>query len=373
MDRVYRFALLALALVACNKAAPSNGGGQNPPSSGGATAAEADLSTATKSYDASASTVRDAMNADIAGYLTALNAPFTLKLADFLGLPDFFSQVGGLIGAQGVAAQANSTLPRGKWDCTSGTCVSTASDDYNVVWKTSSGKTAEIYLDWDGSSVPPASPTVTGHPAADPSSGVEAPTKLIGYLKLDGAKIMDLSRVVSYPKSKCVSNSYVIDVPDSQRLVLSLKRADGSNILNVKSFETTIGDNSITTKGDIAASTSTEAITAAWDLTTTGTVLRAKCGQYGGIPATTLSGTLNTGTGKHTLNFMVGANKFSQNPSYIVFTDSTLTVDGKTVKFSGSTQDTNKDGYIGDDLTIALAGGQTLKLADYLKTYHSKK
>jgi hypothetical protein len=372
--------LVVLALVACSKPASSGTGGQNPPPSD-ATATETDLKTVTQSYDASASTVRDGSNSEMASYLSSLQAPFTLRLADFLGLPDFFSQVGGLLGAQSVAAQANSTLPRGSWDCTSGSCGSpTNSPDYDVKWKTPDGKYAEIYLDWDGSSSGTSSSTVIGHLLKDPSSTIEVPTKLIGRLTLAddaGGKnlqtLMTLSRSVSYPRSICVSGSYVIDVPDVQRLTVSLKRTDGTVIFNVKNFETTVGSNSVVTKGDISANARGQTVNAAWNLSTSGTVLRGKCGEYSAIIANNLSGSLSTDNTAHALAFTVGANKFSQNPASITFTDSMLTVDGKTVKFSGSTEDTNKDGYIGDDLTLSFAGGQTLKLADYLKKYHPKK
>lgn len=375
MNRICCLVFLALALVACNKAADTSD--KNPPPAGGPTASEADLQTATQSYDASASAVRDGISSDIAGYLSGLQAPFTLKLADFLGLPDFFGQVGGLIGAQGVSAQANSTLPRGIWDCTSGDCLPpTVSDDYKVTWKTG-GKIAEIFLDWDGSSVPPASPTVTGHPAADLSSNVEAPTKLIGSLTLaDDANgtnkktLMTLNRTIKYPDKGC---GPIVDVPDSQTLKLTLNRTDGSSILKVNNFETTILDTSIATRGDIAANSPTDGITAKWDLTTSGMVIRASCGQYAGLSANNLAGTLTTGNGTHTLSFSVGANKFSQNPNYIVFTGSTLTMDGgKTVRFSGSTQDTNQNGYIGDALTISFASGLSTTLEAYLQKYHKK-
>lgn len=374
------FLLLVLALMACSKPASSGTGGQNPPPSD-ATAAETALKIATQSYDASASVVRDGSNSEIASYLSSLQAPFTLRLADFLGLPDFFSQVGGLLGAQGVAIQANSTLPRGSWDCTSGNCGSPASSqDYDVKWKTLDGKYAEIYLDWDGSSSGTSSSTVTGHLLKDPSSTIEVPTKLIGRLTLaDDANgknlqtLMTLSRSVSYPRSGCVSGSYVIDVPDVQRLTVSLKRTDGTVLLNVKNFETTVGSNNLVTKGDVSANARGETLNATWNLSTSGTVVRGKCGEYNAVIANTLSGSLSTANAAHTLVFAVGANKFTQNPSSITFTDSTLTVDGKTVKFSGSTEDTNKDGYIGDNLTLSFAGGQTLKLADYLKKYHPKQ
>lgn len=370
--------LLVLVLAACSK--PTSMGGDPNPPLGGATASEADLKTATQSYDASASTVRDGSNGEIASYFSSLQAPFTLRLADFLGLPDFFSQVGGLLGVQGVAAQANATLPRGNWDCTSGSCLQSAGDDYDVKWKTPGGKYAELYLDWNGSSSGVASATVTGHRLQDTSSTLEVPTKLIGKLTLaDDASgknlqtLMTLNRNVSYPKSSCVSNRYVIDVPDSQRLVVNLKRADGSTLLNVRNFETTVTSNTLTTKGDLTANSAGKTINAKWDLSTNGTVLRGRCGEYGGIIASNLSGTVSTDNGTHTLAFAVVANKFTTNPSSIVFADSTLTVDGQTVKFSGSTEDTNKDGYIGDNLTLSFAGGQTLKLAEYLKKYHPKK
>ncbi|MBF6593966.1 MAG: fibronectin type III domain-containing protein [Thermaceae bacterium] len=340
---------------------------------GGPTANQSDLIAASQSHDASASKVRDGSNQEISSYLTNLQAPFTLNLPSFLGLPDFFGQVAGLIGAQSVAAQVSSTLPRGSWDCTSGNCAQTANNDYYVKWKTGSAQIAEIYLNWDGSSLGPASPTVKGHLAADPTSNIEVPTHLVGYLKLAGNKLMSLDRRVSYPQSSCVSNSYVIDVPNSQKLVLSLNRADGSSLLKVNNFATTLSSNGLTTQGDIAASSGGETITATWNLTTSGQALQGSCGQYGGIIATSLSGTALTSNGKYTLDFTVGGDQFKTNPSGIRFTDSVLKIGNgsgtKTVNFKGATDDTNKNCVIGDNLTLSFADGQTT-LEQYLIANH---
>lgn len=372
--------LLALAVAAllagcgdANIENPPPGGGN--PGGGNATASPAESAVATKSFDDSASKVMQSLPGELAGYLRNLNAPVNIDLGRLLGLPGAGAASAVLAEAPGgrVSVQATETrLTRGSWDCTSGGCVRTDSDDYLVRWRTAQGQTAELLLDWNGSTSGTASATVLGHYSASNDAIFEAPTKLVGSIKVANVVVASLNRTSLFPDSRCVSGRKVLDLPDQMKVSAFLDKTGAGRLVEVKNLEWNIGSN-IITKGDLVAKGSGETVNLVWDVTTNGTVVRARCGNFASILANNMRATASLGNLKKTFALSFEATEFRQDPLFITFPKGSVQFDGKTAELKGTLDDANRNCILGENLTLSFAGGQTTTLEKYLTDHHAAK
>ncbi len=370
---------LALALAAwlagCGDANVENPppGGTNP--GGSATASPAESAVASRSFDDSASKVMQSLPGELASYLRNLNAPVNIDLGRLLGLPGAGAASAALAEAPGggVTLQATETrLTRGSWDCTSGNCVRTDSDDYLVRWRTAQGQTAELLLDWNGSTSGTASATVLGHYSASNEAVFEAPTKLVGSIKVGNTVVASLVRSSVFPDSRCVNGRKVLDLPDQMKVSAFLDKTGAGRLVEVKNLEWSIGSN-IVTKGDIVAKGSGETVNLVWDVTTNGTVLRARCGNFASILANNMRATASLGNLKKTFALSFEATEFRQEPLLITFPKGSVQFDGKTAEFKGTLDDANRNCILGDNLTLSFASGQTTTLEKYLTDHHAAR
>ncbi|MBO1438456.1 hypothetical protein [Meiothermus sp. CFH 77666] len=379
MKRNFWLALVMAALLAgCGDSNvvenPPPGG--NPPGGGSATASPAESAGASKSFDESASKVMQSLPGELAGYLHNLNAPVNIDLGRLLGLPGSGAASAALADAPGggVSVQATETrLTRGSWDCTGGnnSCVRTDSDDYLVRWRTAQGQTAELLLDWNGSTGGTPSPTVMGHYSASNEALFEAPTKLIGYIKVNNVVVASLNRSTVFPDSRCVTGRKVLDMPDQMKVAAFLDKAGVGRLIEVKNLEWNIGS-TLTTKGDIVARGGGETVNLTWDVTTGGTVVRARCGNFASILATNMRALASLGNLKKTFALSFEATEFRRDPLHIAFSKGSVQFDGKTAEFRGVLDDTNRNCILGENLTLSFAGGQS-NLEQYLIEHHAAK
>lgn len=377
MKRNFWLALVMAALLAgCGDSNvvenPPPGG--NPPGGGSATASPAESVGASKSFDESASKVMQSLPGELAGYLRNLNAPVNIDLGRLLGLPGSGAASAAMAEAPGggVSLQATETrLTRGSWDCTSGSCVRTDSDDYLVRWRTGQGQTAELLLDWNGSTSGTASATVLGHYSASNEALFEAPTKLIGQIKVNNVVVASLNRSTVFPDSRCATGRKVLDMPDQMKVAAFLDKAGAGRLIEVKNLEWNIGSN-LTTKGDIVAKGGGETVNLNWDVTTGGTVVRARCGNFASILATNMRALASLGNLKKTFALSFEATEFRRDPLHIAFSKGAVQFDGKTAEFRGVLDDTNRNCILGENLTLSFAGGQR-NLEQYLIEHHAAK
>lgn len=392
MKHGFWLALVVAALLAgCGDANIEN----PPPRGGSATASPSESAVATKSFDDSASKVMQSLPVELAGYLRNLNAPVNIDLGRLLGLPGAGAASAALAEApgdrvtlqtmpaggvtlqtmpgSGVTLQATETrLTRGSWDCTSGSCVRTDSDDYLVRWRTTQGQTAELLLDWNGSTSGTASATVLGHYSASNDAIFEAPTKLVGSIKVGNGVVASLSRTSIFPDSRCVSGRKVLDLPDQMKAAAFLDKTGAGRLLEVKNLEWNIGSN-ITTRGDLVAKGGSETVNLVWDVTTNGTVVRARCGNFASILANNMQATASLSNLKKTFALSFEATEFRQDPLFITFPKGSVQFDGKTAEFKGTLDDANRNCILGENLTLSFAGGQSTNLEKYLTDHHAAK
>ncbi|MCS7067004.1 MAG: hypothetical protein NZN28_00015 [Meiothermus sp.] len=344
-----------------------------PPRSGGATASATESAAASKSFDDSASKVMQSLPAELAGYLRSLNAPVNLDLGRVLGLPGSGASSAAVEApGGGVSLQATETrLTRGSWDCTTGSCVRTDSDDYLVRWRTAQGQTAELLLDWNGSTSGTASATVLGHYSASNEALFEAPTKLIGHIKVNNAVVASLNRTTVFPDSRCVTGRKVLDMPDQLKATAFLDKAGAGRLVEVRNLEWNIGSN-LTTKGDMVLKGGGETVNLSWDVTTGGTVVRARCGNFASILATNMRALASLGNLKKTFALGFEATEFRRDPLHIAFSKGSVQFDGKTAEFRGVLDDANRNCILGENLSLSFAGGET-NLEQYLIAHHAAK
>ncbi|MDW8426379.1 MAG: hypothetical protein RMK51_10620 [Meiothermus sp.] len=344
---------------------------ENPP--GGATASATESAAASKSFDDSASKVMQSLPAELAGYLRSLNAPVNLDLGRVLGLPGSGASSAAVEApGGGVSLQATETrLTRGSWDCTTGSCVRTDSDDYLVRWRTAQGQTAELLLDWNGSTSGTASATVLGHYSASNEALFEAPTKLIGHIKVNNALVASLNRTTVFPDSRCVTGRKVLDMPDQLKATAFLDKAGAGRLVEVRNLEWNIGSN-LTTKGDMVLKGGGETVNLSWDVTTGGTVVRARCGNFASILATNMRALASLGNLKKTFALGFEATEFRRDPLHIAFSKGSVQFDGKTAEFRGVLDDANRNCILGENLSLSFAGGET-NLEQYLIAHHAAK
>lgn len=362
-------------VVAATLAGCGDTNSENPPSGGGGTASLGESALATKSFDDSASKVMQSLPGELAGYLRNLNAPVNIDLGRLLGLPGMGAASAALVEApgDGVTLQATETrLTRGSWDCTSGSCVRTDSDDYLVRWRTAQGQTAELLLDWNGSTSGTASATVLGHYSASNDAIFEAPTKLVGSIKVGNAVVASLSRTSLFPDSRCVSGRKVLDLPDQMKVAAFLEKAGAGRLIEVKNLEWNIGNN-LTTKGDLVVKGGGETVNLAWDVTTGGTIVRARCGNFASILATNMQANATLSNLKKTFALSFEATELRRDPLHIAFSKGSAQFDGKTVEFKGVLDDVNRNCVLGENLTLSFAGGQNTNLEKYLTDHHAAK
>jgi len=371
--------LLTLAvaglLAGCGDANIENPPPGGNPGGGSATALPAESAVATKSFDDSASKVMQSLPGELAGYLRNLNAPVNIDLGRLLGLPGAGSASAALALVPGgrVSVQATETrLTRGSWDCTSGSCVRTDSDDYLLRWRTAQGQTAELLLDWNGSTSGTASATVLGHYSASNDAIFEAPTRLVGSIKVANLVVASLKRTSLFPDSRCVSGRKVLDLPDQMKVSAFLDKTGAGRLVEVKNLEWNIGS-SIITKGDLVAKGSGETVNLVWDVTTSGTVVRARCGNFASILANNMRATASVGSLKKTFALSLEATEFRQDPLFITFPKGSVQFDGKTVELKGTLDDANRNCILGENLTLSFAGGQTTTLEKYLTDHHAAR
>lgn len=373
--------VVAALLAGCGDANIEN----PPPGGSSATASPSESAVATKSFDDSASKVMQRLPGELAGYLRNLNAPVNIDLGRLLGLPGAGVASTALAEAPGdrvtlqttpageVTLQATETrLTRGSWDCTSGSCVRTDSDDYLVRWRTPQGQTAELLLDWNGSTSGTASATVLGHYSASNDAIFEAPTKLVASIKVGNVVVASLSRTSLFPDSRCVSGRKVLDLPDQMKVSAFLDKTGVGRLLEVKNLEWNIGSN-ITTRGDLVAKGGSETVNLVWDVTTNGTVVRARCGNFASILATNMQATASLSNLKKTFALSFEATEFRQDPLFITFPKGSVQFDGKTAEFKGTLDDANRNCILGENLTLSFAGGQSTNLEKYLTDHHAAK
>jgi len=312
---------------------------------------------------------------ELAGYLRNLNAPVNIDLGRLLGLPGAGSASAALALMPGgrVWVQATETrLTRGSWDCTSGSCVRTDSDDYLLRWRTAQGQTAELLLDWNGSTSGTASATVLGHYSASNDAIFEAPTRLVGSIKVANLVVASLKRTSLFPDSRCVSGRKVLDLPDQMKVSAFLDKTGAGRLVEVKNLEWNIGS-SIITKGDLVAKGSGETVNLVWDVTTSGTVVRARCGNFASILANNMRATASVGSLKKTFALSLEATEFRQDPLFITFPKGSVQFDGKTIELKGTLDDANRNCILGENLTLSFAGGQTTTLEKYLTDHHAAR
>ncbi len=350
--------------------------GRNPPPGGGsATASPGESAAASKSFDDSASKVMQTLPGELAGYLRNLNAPVNIDLGRLLGLPGLGAASATWVEAPGggVTLQATETrLTRGSWDCTSGSCTRTDSDDYLLRWRTAQGQTAELLLDWNGSTSGTASATVLGHYSASNEAIYEVPTKLVGSIKVGSVVVASLSRTSLFPDSRCVNGRKVLDLPDQMKVSAFLDKTGAGRLVEVKNLEWNIGNN-ITTKGDLVAKGGGDTVSLTWDVTTGGNVVRSRCGNFASIVATNMQAAVSLSNVKKTFALSFEATEFRRDPLHIAFNKGLVQFDGKTAEFKGVLDDANRNCILGENLTLSFAGGQNTNLEKYLTDHHAAR
>jgi hypothetical protein len=370
----YNFLLglaVAVLLAGCGDLTAND----NPPGGGSATATPAESSGVSKSFDDSASKVMQSLPGELAGYLGNLNAPVSIDLGRLLGLPGLGGSSAAMVEAPGggVTVQATETrLVRGSWDCTSGSCVRTDSDDYLVRWRTAQGQTAELLLDWNGSTSGTASATVLGHYSASNEALFEAPTRLVGSIRVGSVEVASLNRTSTFPDSRCVSGRKVLDLPDQMKVAAFLDKAGAGRLIEVRNLEWNIGSN-ITTRGEIMARAGGETVNLVWDVTTSGNVVRARCGNFASILANNMRASASLGNLKKTFALSFEATEFRRDPLFITFSRGSVQFDGKSAEFKGTLDDANRNCILGENLTLSFAGGQNTSLEKYLTDHHAAR
>lgn len=269
-----------------------------------------------------------------------------------------------------IKPQADAVFPlqRGVYACENGNCQQTdTSDDLIYISKTKDGKTVKSITDWDSSSTGAPVSTVV---IPDPQFSYEVPQKQTSILLLDDKTLMQLTAETPAGKSRCTPGQVTTKSPYLKYSGF-INRVDGSKLIE-GSISVNLGETGYSSSGQVSAYPKGDTFSVKWNADAKGSIKysddNTHCDEYGKFILGNLKGTLEASGSKQNFKLDVQGsdliyNQFNQFDS--IKLDGSLVANGKFVQFAGILDDANKNGVLGDDLTLTFADGTTT-LQDFL-------
>ena len=279
----------------------------------------------------------------------------------------------GLRAFSKVFAQSTDALPRGIYDCRSGTCPSTPAPSSNLVVKwIPETSIATLTVVWTS--------TVEAHNVSDTTGATlqEVPSQAEVTLDYGTARVMDIKLSVAWHASNCVPGKYLLDVPDDLKISGFIKDSSGAPILDLRNLKLSVSNTAITTLGDFTVTGDSGSVTSSWNISINGTLTRddKRCGAVDDFNGTSVDfdfkTSSNTGSGKTDAELKFSASNFDAKPPAIKITGGYLNLGGKVVTFQGTLDDANNNCVPGENVTLTFAGGQTQSLEAFLIANGSK-
>lgn len=363
-----------LLLAACGGGSNNGGGTGGTPSPN---VSPTDMQTSVKNYQTSSQTDINQAGTKLGKLFNGfpsgiLNVNGLTQSLGALAMGQSKDQVlGGLKAFSKVFAQSASSLPRGIYDCTSGTCPSTPAPSSNLVVKwipqSNTVTPATLTVNWIS--------TVQAHSPSDSAAAntQEVPTQAEATLVYGSTTVMDLTLNVAWHASSCASGDYLLDVPDSLKITGYIHDASGVPILDLRDLEFSVSNTTITTKGDFTITGDSGSVSSSWNININGTLTRNStlCGALKSFNGTSVDFDFKTSSGSDSAELKFSASGFDTNPPTIQITGGYLNLSGKVVTFQGTLDDTTACPP-GQHVILSFSGGQTETLQQFLTANGSK-
>lgn len=355
-----------LVLAACGGGS-NNGNPMNTPTPN---VSPGDLQSGVKNYQTTTTTALNQASAKLGklfnNFPSKIISPSSLTqtLTALAAGQDKHQVLTGLRSLSQIFAQSTGTLPRGIYDCTSGTCpkVPTSSPNLVVKWIPNSATPATLTLVWGS--------TVQAHDPDDITHVQELPSVAEATLVHGSATVMDLKLSATWHASTCVNGQYLIDVPDSLKLSGFIKDSGGVPLLDLRDLELNVGDTAITTQGDLTVTGDSGSVSNSWTIRINGTLVRnpKRCGAVDDFKGSSVDFDFKTSTNSGTTSaeLKFSASNFDAKPPVINISGGYLNLGGKVVTFQGILDDANGNCVPGENVTLTFSGGQTQSLEAFL-------
>lgn len=275
----------------------------------------------------------------------------------------------------GILPQGLQTLPRGRFECpyNSGCTQVGPSDDLEMRLQRSDGSWSKLFADWNYSSKGAPSPMVHVHNPYDQQGQYlqEMPTRAFGSLDLgeNSTNEGEATFQATWRRSTCLNGKYLTE-PENLSLNGFLQRPVGTvRLVDLPSLSLTTSASqlklvwklSLLTQGNDA------------DLHTEGSIqingssTPGTCGSLlEKFNASSSEVDVKLDTRKHTARLYFKITDWNENTGAVTIQNGYLTIDGKTVTFTGVLNDANGNCVPGDNLTLTFAGEQRMSLEAYL-------
>jgi len=185
----------------------------------------------------------------------------------------------------------------------------------------------------------------------DPQFSYEVPQKQTIILLLDDKTLMQLTAETPAGKSRCILGQVTTKSPYLKYSGF-INRVDGSKLVE-GSVSVNLGETEYSSSAQITAYPKGDTFSVKWDADAKGSIKynddNTHCDEYGSFMLGSLKGTLEV-QGSHLVY-----GQFNQFES--IKLGGSLVVNGKFVQFAGILDDANKNGVLGDNLTLTFADG----------------
>ncbi len=261
-----------------------------------------------------------------------------------------------------LASGGTGELPRGLYDCSSGTCpeASAANDDLIIKWKAdisgdSALETIEFVADWNvaGSS--------TAQVWSSGTSYQELPTNAKATLKAGGVTLLEGNFKAAWHPQTGVAGKFVA-TPDN--LEFNGYLFDGSvRVVDIRAFKISTSNTGLASNADIGVNDGGVVSSLKWNLALNGVVTRSAEGNLANlVPSGRSDVGLELVSGSHAVKLQVGLDNWvysSGQLQSVKLIGGILQADSSAVLFAGDFDNSDADCVPGENVTLTFSDGTT--------------